>query len=98
MKRKLVTLLRIVAFAAVLVGWCIFYRAFDDFHRACFPELYGKGPPVSSLLLPPLLLCFILLMPVVPALEKEIEKQGKGRETLERMQEKAGLLLKEENL
>ncbi len=98
MKRKLITLLRIAACAAGLVGWCIFYRAFDNFHRACFPELYGKGTPVSSLLLPLLLLCFILLMPVVSALEKEIEKQGHGREILERIQEKAGLLLKEENL
>lgn len=66
MKRKLVTLLRIMAFAAVLVGWCIFYRAFEDFHRARFPALYSNGAPVSSLLLP--LFCFILLTLVASVL------------------------------
>ncbi len=68
MKRKLITLLRIVACAAVLVGWLSLSRAFVDFHRACCPALYDPGVTVSSLPLLLLLLCCILLMPFASAL------------------------------
>lgn len=68
MIRKLVTLLRIVACTAVLVGWFILSKAFVDFHSACCPELYSPDTIVSSLPLLLLLLCYLLLTPVVSAL------------------------------